>query len=194
MPYPPEHKQRTRGRIVEAAGRLFRTHGYDGVGIDRIMAEAGLTRGGFYAHFSGKDELFAEAIAGSGPSPDMRSRLACAEAAPGGWVRAFIEAYLSSAHRHDVATGCPLVALSPDVSRAGTLARRAYTRTVRDAVERFADDLPEDGAGSRARAYGILAMCVGGMVLGRAVEGEAEADTILAACQQAARELAGLDG
>ena len=191
MPYSPEHKERTRQRIVEAARRLFKVHGYDGVGIDRIMAEAGLTRGGFYAHFDGKDELFAEAIAEFEPSPHFRRQLACADGTPDGWMRAFVDAYLSRDHRDDVATGCPLVALSPDVGRAGAAARQAYTRVVRNAVEGFARALPGDGPEATARAYGFLALCVGGLVLGRAVEGEETAETILAACNEAARKLAG---
>ena len=64
MPYTQEHKSRTRARIVESARLLFNRHGFSGVSIDDIMAEAGLTRGGFYNHFSAKDELYAEVVAG----------------------------------------------------------------------------------------------------------------------------------
>jgi|SRR5690348_4583743 TetR/AcrR family transcriptional regulator, transcriptional repressor for nem operon len=62
MPYTPEHKARTRERIVESAQRLFNRHGFNGVSIDEIMADAGLTRGGFYNHFGTKDELYAEVV------------------------------------------------------------------------------------------------------------------------------------
>ena len=88
MGYSSEHKDRTRERVVTAAGRLFRRYGYNGVGIDEIMAAAGLTRGGFYAHFKSKHDLFAAALAEelelarqlrrvrtpAGPASDARQR------------------------------------------------------------------------------------------------------------------------
>lgn len=62
MPYPKDHKTRSRARIVEAARELFNTHGFDRVSIDMVMRKAGLTRGAFYAHFASKEALFAEAV------------------------------------------------------------------------------------------------------------------------------------
>lgn len=62
MPYSPAHKARTRERIVESARHLFNRCGFAGVSIDEIMAEAGLTRGGFYNHFGAKEELYAEVV------------------------------------------------------------------------------------------------------------------------------------
>jgi AcrR family transcriptional regulator len=142
MPYAPEHKQRTRGRIVEAASRLFKTHGYEGVGIDRIMAEAGLTRGGFYAHFEGKEALFAEVVGWLGPSARMRKRFSAEKGASGDSVLAFVRTYLSHAHRRDLANGCPLATLSVDIGRAGPAARRSYTQALRNAATRFAHGRP----------------------------------------------------
>lgn len=190
MPYTPEHKQRTRERIVEAARRLFKAHGYEGVGIDRIMAEAGLTRGGFYGHFQAKEDLFAEVVEWLGPSSEMQKRFLAEEKASGDKVLAFIRTYLSAAHRNDPAEGCPLVALSVDVGRAGPAARRSYTKALRNAAERFADCFPHRDAHTEELAYGLLATCIGGMVLARAVDDRGIADFILNACRKTATQLA----
>ena len=190
MPYAPEHKPRTRTRIVEAARRLFKVHGYNGVGIDRIMAEAGLTRGGFYAHFKGKEELFAEVVEWLGPLPEMRKRFFAEKEASGDRVPAFIRTYLSHAHRNDAAEGCPLATLSVDVGRAGPAARRSYTQALRNAVGRFADCFSRQDADTEDLAYALLATSVGGMVLARAVEDQDIADKILNACQKTAIKLA----
>lgn len=189
MPYTAEHKQRTRERIVAAARRLFKTHGYEGVAIDGIMAEAGLTRGGFYAHFESKEALFAEVVAWLGPSDEMRERASADKEASQDRALAFVRTYLSHAHRKDLAEGCPLATLSVDISRAGSTARRSYTRALRDAVKRFARYFPRRTVGTEELAYGLLASCVGGMVLARAVEDEATADAILKACRKAASQL-----
>jgi AcrR family transcriptional regulator len=194
MPYAPEHKQRTRGRIVEAASRLFKTHGYEGVGIDRIMAEAGLTRGGFYAHFEGKEALFAEVVGWLGPSARMRKRFSAEKGASGDSVLAFVRTYLSHAHRRDLANGCPLATLSVDIGRAGPAARRSYTQALRNAATRFALYFRRRDADTEDLAYGLLATCVGGMVLARAVEDEDTADAILKACRKAATQLVEVNG
>lgn len=191
MPYSLEHKRRTRKRIVEAARRLFKSHGYNGVGIDRIMAEAGLTRGGFYAHFKGKEELFAEVVKRLGPSTEMQKKFFAEKGACGDSMLAFIRTYLSHVHRNDVIEGCPLAALSVEVGRAGPAARHSYTRALRNAATRFARSFFHRDADTEALAYGLLATCVGGMVLARAVEDQDIADTILNACQKAAIQLAG---
>lgn len=189
MPYTAEHKQRTRDRIVAAARRLFKTHGYEGVAIDNIMAEAGLTRGGFYAHFETKEALFAEVVAWLGPSDEMRERFSDEKEATGDRALAFVRTYLSHAHREDLAEGCPLATLSVDISRAGPAARRSYTQALRNAIKRFALYFPRRTAGTEELAYGLLASCVGGMVLARAVEDKATADAILKACRKAAIQL-----
>lgn len=190
MPYTAEHKQRTRGRIVEAARRLFKTHGYEGVGIDAIMAEAGLTRGGFYAHFETKEALFAEVVEWLGPTDDMRERFLAEKDACGDNVEAFIRTYLSPEHRDQPGRGCPLATLSVDISRAGPEARRSYTRALRAAAARFARFFPRRAARNEELAYALLASCIGGMVLARAVEDRESADFILAACRKAAIRLA----
>ena len=114
MGYPPEHKQQTRLRIVEAARRLWKAKGYANVTIGEIMKAAGLTHGGFYAHFKAKDELFAEAALDTGILDRYRALTQDPDATALGVFEMVLEYYLSAGHRDNPADGCPLVALSED--------------------------------------------------------------------------------
>lgn len=170
MPYPKDHKEKTRARIVEAARRLFNTHGYDRVTLDMVMADAGLTRGGFYAHFRNKEALFAEAVdsflmgrgaewrgqAGINPT---RRELIMAER--------MIDAYLSDAHLADLAGQCPMIALSSDVARASTEVRESYQKLLSAMIWLFEVNTCEEGSAAREKAMAISALCVGGMILAR---------------------------
>ncbi len=189
MRYRPEHKARTRRRILTWAGRLFRRHGYQGVGIDRIMRAAKLTHGGFYGHFRSKSELFAAVV---GDEHDFITRM---RARPGPTREALrrqaleqVNGYLAPENRERVGTGCHLASLSVDVARAGPAARRAYSERLRELADEFARSLP-DAADADPRALASIALCVGGLVLARAAEPEL-ADAIGAACADAVdREL-----
>ncbi len=165
----------TRGRIVEAAARLFRQRGLDGVGIDALTAAAGLTHGGFYRHFASKDDLAAEALA-KGLS---------AEAAPAGMPAdrdGYLIWYLSARHRDDPGHGCVMAALGCDAARGGPGVRRSFTQAVAAQVGRFtrwsaAAGVPDP----RARAIADVSAMVGAMMLARAVDDPALSDEILAA-------------
>jgi AcrR family transcriptional regulator len=126
MPYAPEHKERSRSRIVECARRMFNRYGFEAISIDQIMANAGLTRGGFYHHFANKEELSSEAIAGYAGCTAMDF------GAPAGRiVLQMVNAYLSRQHLEDVERQCPMIALPSDVARrAGSAAH------LREAVDR----------------------------------------------------------
>jgi len=180
MRYEPEHKSRTRQRILDEAAALFRAQGYRGVGIDRIMAAAGLTRGGFYAHFPSKAALFAEVLA---REPDFARRLRATEDA--GEV---IAGYLDPANREKVARGCSLATLTNEVPRRDRAARRAYTHHVEELTEAFAAHVPEGVTEPRARALEALALCVGGISLARGVGDSALARELLAVCRDRAIE------
>ena len=133
MPYTQEHKERTRTRIVESARRLFNRNGFAEVSIDEIMGDAGLTRGGFYKHFSAKEDVYQAAVL----------QFACAER-PEAWqarhidpaakgaalARMIVEAYLSRDHLDDRDGSCPMIALPSDVSRGIDEAKRAGRESV----------------------------------------------------------------
>src|SRR5260221_361482 len=125
--YTREHKARTHKRIVETASRAFRAEGVAGVAIPKVMGEAGLTHGGFYAHFDSKDALLAEAFTQA--AHDARDRVlpVSEDAAPGEALRAVIESYVSPRHRDRRAEGCPFPALAGEIAREAPAARRALT-------------------------------------------------------------------
>ncbi|MFP5389989.1 MAG: TetR/AcrR family transcriptional regulator [Gammaproteobacteria bacterium] len=167
MPYTSEHKAATRARIVESARKLFNQHGFDAMSIDQIMAGAGLTRGGFYHHFSTKDQLYSEAVAFFAEVNPFRRRVIELEiSAPLEVARVLVNLYLGDEVFHDVDMQCPLYALPNDVLRAGTKAQEAYTDLIRRLTQVFLRAL-EGEEDAEQRAPAIVALCVGGMVLAR---------------------------
>jgi TetR/AcrR family transcriptional repressor of nem operon len=172
VPYPPEHKQKTRARIVEAARVMFNRHGFEQVSIDEIMKQAGLTRGGFYHHFSSKEALYAEAVH-SFTSCNPFSRKLAAHQGPmpgaGALARMLIELYLSDEVLGDVDQHCPLVALPSDVARAGLKPRNAYTKVLQNMLRVFERALCGEHAHAEHKAQLIVNLCVGGMVIARTV-------------------------
>jgi AcrR family transcriptional regulator len=178
MRYDDEHKPRTRQRIVEQAAMLFRREGYGGVGIDRIMAAAGLTRGGFYAHFPSKSALFAEVLR---QRPDFARRL---QAAPD--AAEVIGGYLDPANREKITRGCSLATLTNEVPRRDRAARRAYAEHVAKVVAALEDHVSEGVPDERARALEALALCVGGISLARGLGDGALARELLAVCRERA--------
>ena len=181
--YSSDHKDRTRERVVTAAGRLFRRYGYNGVGIDEIMAAAGLTRGGFYAHFKSKRDLFAAALAEELELARQLRRVRTPASAASDAAATLIDFYLQGANRDRMAAICPLVSLSSDVARSGAEASTAYTDTLRALVAELEQRIPAAPADARARALAAVALCVGGVVLAQAVNDESLAEDILAACR-----------
>ena len=171
MPHSPKHKQETRERIVNSARRLFNRKGFNEVTIDEIMKHAGLTRGGFYKHFNTKEQLYALAI----------RQFLCLEV-PEGWqskhvdlcadgqalARMIVNAYLSREHFEDREGSCPMVALPSDVARSGKAVKAAFRQVLDRVIDVFAANLTEPEA--RQRSLALVAMCVGAMVVARAVD------------------------
>lgn len=168
MPYTQEHKARTRERIVESACRLFNLRGFEGVSIDEVMAEAGLTRGGFYNHFSAKEDLYAEVVTRA-----LKERRPDCEAVLGARpnvnpAHAFIRAYLSREQQERREGSCPLVALPSDVARGGESVKRAYRQLLEYMIANLEKGMSVPEA--RRRAMAVAALCIGGMVVARAVD------------------------
>ena len=175
--YGKEHKQATRARIVEAAGRRFKQDGIDGSGIATLMADAGLTNGAFYAHFASKDDLVAAAVA-----HEMGTQAAGVDQLAPGRVglEAFLRAYLSPEHRDNAAVGCPAAALLDELGRSARPARRAFADGAETVLVAIAERLePEDPASARGAALGLYALLVGTLQLSRAVPDRRFADEIL---------------
>jgi AcrR family transcriptional regulator len=204
MPYAPEHKAEIRTRILDSARRLFNRNGLAAVSIDEIMAGAGLTRGGFYGYFDSKEELYAEAIThfiNGGPNAEWQ-RMVFADRPEGqALARAILDAYLSRVHLDDMEGSCPVIGLATDVARSGGPAKRAYRQVMEMMASIFAANLGSSPMAAseanvapdaaRQRALAVVALCVGGMVLARAIDDEPAADELRAASHRYAVALAG---
>jgi TetR/AcrR family transcriptional repressor of nem operon len=190
MRYPSGHKEKTRARILEAASKVFRRNGYHASGVDSVMEAAGLTAGGFYAHFDSKESLLAQTLEDSAGHSADREPFEFGDKAGPEWVEAFLEYYLSKSHTSAIEHGCPLAALVSEVSRSDDRVKRAFETALRELGSRVAFHL--DAGGSRSpdvRALAIVAMCVGGLGLARSVEDEALVEKILDSCRRVARHL-----
>jgi TetR/AcrR family transcriptional repressor of nem operon len=184
MRYPKEHKARTRRRIVETAARAFRAKGLDGVGVADLMAEAGLTHGGFYAHFASKDALVEEVcrhgLAATIDTLDFRAR----GAPPGDGLRTIVRTYLSRSHRDDASRGCIMASLAGELARRPSATRHAVTEELRRLVAVITRQLPAAAAPPRERrALAVAATLVGAIALARAVDDTTLSDAILEAAR-----------
>lgn len=185
MRYTAEHKEQTHRRIVTTAARAFKRHGLQGVGIADLMKKAGLTHGGFYAHFPDRDTLVAEATAAGYEEAAERLLAHLAEAPSDDTLRALLDRYLGSTHRAHAESGCPLPALAADMSRQPATVRRAFTDCFRRYSSRLAALLPSRQKAHREdTAYALLAGLAGSIMLARAVSDPELSDRILAASRQ----------
>lgn len=181
-------KEASHERIVSVAARAIRRSGYDGTGVADIMKEAGLTHGAFYAHFPSREAMLAEA-----------ATRACAEAAAfaAGVVASvpaeqalasMLRAYLSPEHLKQVEMGCPLAALGSETARQAPEVRRVTTRHIKETIDLVARQSPDWGQpGAHERALVTVATMVGALLLARAVDEFALADSL---CEAALKHLA----
>ena len=164
-------KEATHDRIVEAAARAIRRSGYNGTGVADIMKDAGLTHGGFYAHFPSREAMLAEAAdRAGGESVAMMERVAATSPPPQALL-AMMQAYLSKAHVEGIETGCAAAALGSEMPRQAPEVRRAATRRIKEMIDLVARQSPDWGqAGAHERTLVTVATMVGALVLARAVD------------------------
>lgn len=194
MPLAAQQKQQTRQRIIDSARRLFNRHGFDAVTIERIMAEAQLTRGGFYKHFAAKEELYEIAVRQFGQSPvpaAWQARHVDPAARERALARMIVSAYLSQDHLDDRDGACPMIALPSDVARSGIGVKQAFGDILEMMVEAFEANLEGDAETRRERALTMAAACVGGMVLARAMPDPVRGDELRAGVRRTVFALAG---
>jgi TetR/AcrR family transcriptional repressor of nem operon len=189
MPYPAGHREKLRARIVASARRLFNRHGFNDVSIAQIMRGAGLTHGAFYTYFESKSALYCEALACFFTDPNWKNNWdgVVIDPAIGELAPQIVRAYLSSQHYEDVENSCPMVALPTDVARGGEDTKRAF-ETVFGAM---VDMLEHAGKPDHITAQAIAALCVGGMVVARAMVTRERADELRSACRDVALQLGG---
>lgn len=191
-----EQKQASLRRILDAAATRLRTEGLTGAAIAPVMQDAGLTHGAFYAHFADKDELAAAAFAHA--LKDNRSRWA-GPLQPESWAARLVrlaQRYLTPAHRDNPADGCAFAAVATEAARASQAFHAVFEQEMDKSLraicgDKTGDDNDRDAASPARRqdAVMILALCVGGVALSRAVANPATSDEILAACLTGAERL-----
>ena len=178
-------KEASHERILEAAARAIRRSGYDGVGVADIMKEAGLTHGGFYAHFESRDAMLAEAADRAGAESVAAQEQLAASAAPEDALRTLVKAYLSREQVERAETGCPIAALGSEMPRQAPEVRRAATRRIKEFIDLVGRHSPNWGQpGGHEHALATTATMVGALVLARAVDDPILSDSMLEAARQ----------
>lgn len=178
-----------RETVINVASRLFREHGFDGIGLKDLMKGAGLTQGGFYKQFESKDDLAAHASRRAMESATRRwSSVAASSADP---IQGVIELYLSAGHRGETGDGCPLVALGSDAARQSEDVRKPFEDGIKAHLQVLEELLPaSDSSETRAeKAEVMLALMVGAVTLSRIVTDKALSDRLLEAAAAEAKRI-----
>jgi TetR/AcrR family transcriptional regulator, transcriptional repressor for nem operon len=192
MPYRPEHRDAIRKQLIRSARVLFNRKGFDRVSIDEIMSHAGLTRGVFYSYFNSKGELYSLAVGQAliePPSsrwPSVSVDFSASDAA-----QQVIRAYLSQEHMDDIDGSCPMVSLPSDISRSDATVKRVFETVFQGMVGLFEQSLARERRRDRDRALTMSALCVGAMVIARALDDESLAGEVRNAAMHFALELGG---
>ena len=168
MRYSKEHKQETHARIVKKASVRLREKGAHGIGVADLMKEAGLTHGGFYAHFDSREALVIEAFAYAMDRSTERWRKIAEETPPDKRLASIVETYLTPLHRDDPGHGCAVPTLGAEIARESPKTRKAFAAKLEQMIDMMADqvlDVPRKVA--RKQAVAALATMMGTLVLSR---------------------------
>jgi TetR/AcrR family transcriptional regulator, transcriptional repressor for nem operon len=186
-----QKKEGTRKKMLDAAGRSFRSYGYSGIGVDGLAKEAGVTSGAFYSHFGSKSAAFDNALEAGLDEviqavPQFQSKHGT------GWVKEFAEYYLGKPHRNNLACGCAMTTLTPEVVRSGPEVHAAYEKRMNLIADLLAKGLVGGSDEERrARAWAMLSVLIGGLTVARAMKSEKTAEEIAKAVKAAAIKAAG---
>lgn len=184
-----EQKERTHSAIIASACKLLRERGIGGARVADVMSGAGLTVGGFYAHFDSKEALVDEAIRRTASL--MRSKLfdRIDEKPAAARAEVVLKRYLSAAHRDDPANGCPMPAIVGEVSTSTPEHRSVLAEQISELAEELTKRLvASEDSSKRRTALGMIALMYGGISLARAVKGTELSDEILRACRAFGKE------
>jgi TetR/AcrR family transcriptional regulator, transcriptional repressor for nem operon len=186
MRYSKEHKQETHTRIVKKAAVLLREKGAHGVGVADLMKEAGLTHGGFYAHFDSREALVIEAFGYAMDRATERWRKVVEQTPADKRLATIVEAYLTSVHRDDPGHGCAVPALGAEIARESPKTRKAFAAKVDQLIDVIADQIPDTPRkGARKQATSMLATMMGTLLLARIAGSDEASDEILQAGREA---------
>ena len=194
MRYSETRKDETHAKLVKIAGRALRENGPDGVAVAEVMKEAGLTHGGFYAHFKSKDALLIEALEEVFASSKRKFLRAIDGMPPRHALGAYIDFYVSARHRDDRASGCPVTALNSDLPRQSGAFRAAFdagTNAMVMGLERYIRDAGVEGD-AHALAASVLSAMAGAVAISRAVSDRVLSDQMLETARESIKARLGV--
>jgi TetR/AcrR family transcriptional repressor of nem operon len=186
MRYSREHKLETHARIVKRAAVKLREKGAHGIGVADLMKEAGLTHGGFYAHFDSREALVIEAFSHAMDRSTERWRKLAEQTPPEQRVAAIVDSYLTPAHRDDPGRGCAIPTLGAEIARESPKTRKAFTAKLEQMIDALAAQIPDaPRKAARKQATAMIATMMGTLVLARVAGNGEFSDEILAAGREA---------
>jgi AcrR family transcriptional regulator len=177
MRYPADQKKRARQALLEAGTRSLKTSGFNGVGVDGLAAAAGVTSGAFYSNFPSKTAMLEAIIDAGVGEPFLTETDSMTRAEARARLIALVQEYINIDHSLDAAAGCVMPALSADVSRAGPPVKAAYQRKMIALIDRIAGLLDGDESDRQRRAWSIVALMVGSIVITRSMPDHGESRT-----------------
>ncbi len=186
MRYSREHKIETHARIVKKASVRLREKGAHGIGVADLMKEAGLTHGGFYAHFDSREALVIEAFAYAMERSTQRWRKLAEQTAPEKRLATIVESYLTRVHRDDPGHGCAVPALGAEIARESPKTRRAFAAKLEQMIDMMAEQIPDvPRKAARKQAMATIATMMGTLVLSRIAGNGEFSDEVLGAGRDA---------
>ncbi len=188
MPLTPEHKQKSRRKILNSAFYLFTNNGYDNVSIDEIMNHANMTRGGFYAHFSSKSDLYKEAILNAATNTKL------AQEKPDNitsqeWIEKLLNGYLSQDHIDLKNAPCPLAFLSTDIAVREPEVRDTYTNVFKNMNKRISHHTKSFSNCEEHQIMALTALLIGGAAIGRALNDKETTEKLLEGCKKISHKI-----
>ena len=186
MRYSREHKLETHARIVRKASVRLRQKGAHGVGVADLMKEAGLTHGGFYAHFNSRDDLVIEAFTHAMDRSTERWRKLAEQTSREKRFAMIVDSYLTSLHRDDPGRGCAIPTLGAEIARESSRTRRVFAGRLDQMIDMLADQIPDlPRKAARKRAMAAMATMIGTLVMARVAGSGEFSDEILGAGREA---------
>jgi TetR/AcrR family transcriptional repressor of nem operon len=186
MRYSREHKLETHARIVKKASVRLREKGAHGIGVADLMKDAGLTHGGFYAHFDSREALVIEAFTHAMDRSTERWRKLAEQAPPEKRLAMIVNTYLTPLHRDDLGRGCAVPALGAEIARESPKTRRVFAGRLEQMIEMLAAQIPGvPRKAARKQAVAAIATMMGTLVLARVAGSGDFSDEILGAGREA---------
>lgn len=186
MRYSREHKLETHARIVKKASVRLREKGAHGIGVADLMKDAGLTHGGFYAHFDSREALVIEAFTHAMDRATERWRKLAEQTPPEKRLAMIVNSYLTSLHRDDPGHGCAMPALGAEIARESPKTRRVFAGRLEQMIDMLAAQIPGvPRKAARKQAMAAIATMMGALVMARVAGSGDFSDEILDAGREA---------